>query len=178
MQIAIKPPKTSNIELKKLVYKTISISREATPEQIDLAQRVDKDEIAVIYEDFIVPRQLKRFWKIPEKHYDRFIEFIINDAKLQYPIPRPTSLAKKFGIDFFPPFKAKHASGTSYPSAHSASIWFIVYFLLPNLPLEDQNALLSFARQLTITRLVAGVHTMQDIWEGKRLAKEYVTNYI
>jgi len=178
MQISIKPPKTSNIELKNLLSKTISISKTATPEQIDLAQRVDKDELAVIYEDFIIPKKLKRFWKIPEQHYNRFMEFIINDAKLQYKLPRPQILAKKFGITFSPLFKAKHASGTSYPSAHAASIWFVVYFLLPSLSFEDQNALLSFARQLTITRLVAGVHTTQDIWEGKRLAKVYVTNYI
>jgi len=178
MQIPIKLPKTSNTDLKQLVSKTISVSRNATPEQIALAQRVDKDELSVIFEDFIVPRRLKRFWRLPEKHYDRFIEFIVKDAKLQYPIPRPQALAKKFGIPFTPPFKAKYASGTSYPSAHAASIWFVVYYLLPKLSYENQKALLSFARQLTITRLVAGVHTLQDIGEGRRLAKEYVATYL
>ena len=178
MQISIRPPKTSSIELKKLVSKTISMSNRATPEQIDLAQRVDKDELAVIYEDFIVPRKLKHLWKIPEKHYDRFMEFIINDAKMQYKIPRPKILAKKFGMHFTPHFKAKHASGTSYPSGHSASIWFVVYFLLPYLSYKDKNDLLSFARELTLTRLIAGMHTLQDVWESRRLAKEYVKNYI
>lgn len=170
----INPPTHNKQELKKLVLETIHISENATDHELEFAKRVDLDEIKVLYDDFIVPHHLKSLWKIPYSKFDRFMRFISKDAKFQYPTKRPFTLAKEFGIPYKRPFKTTRSKGSSYPSGHAASVWFIAYYLAPKLSDLQKRALFRFVNKICKARLVAGVHTIQDIKESRRLAKLFL----
>lgn len=111
----------------------------------------------------------------------------INDAKRHFRILRPFKHAKIVGVKL--PYE--HGSVTigdsfSYPSGHAAlSRYFAlvlsdIYFERnKSQPLEVQKIeLLNRANQIAWSRLVLGVHYLQDIKEGKRLADVYFEKYM
>jgi len=168
------PPVSSLIGLKKLVHETVSLSQNASLSELEFAQRVDHDELQVLYEDFIVPNHLRHLWKIPKRLYSQFMRFIVSDAKFQFPTKRPFTLAKAFKIPFTRPFKTSRSKGSSYPSGHAASIWFVAYYLAPKLTISQKRTLFRLANKMCRSRMIAGVHTTQDIKEAKRLAKVFL----
>lgn len=174
MHIPIQPPATDAHTLHNLVAEVVDCVRSATPGELDFARRVDDDELTVLKSEFFAPRGLLHAWPTLGVEYDAFIDFVVHEAKLAYPLKRPHALAKQLGIPFRRPANYIRARGGSYPSAHAAAVWFAAYSAAGALSPRDRKALYAFARRVAQSRLVAGVHTRQDIEEGRRLARAAV----
>jgi hypothetical protein len=171
--LVIHPPATSHTALKRLVQEVVDTHNSASESDIKFSKRVDEDALSVLKSDFFDARGLTHIWHYPHKEYELFIDFIL-EAKFRYPLKRPYALAKELGIPFHRRKNYIRARGNSYPSAHSASVWFVTYYLADKIPPHLKSELFAFAHKIANSRMVAGVHTRQDLDEGRLLAQKAV----
>ena len=171
--LVIHPPATSHTALKRLVQEVVDTHNSASELDIKFSKRVDEDALSVLKSDFFDARGLTHIWHYPHKEYELFIDFIL-EAKFRYPLKRPYALAKELGIPFHRRKNYIRARGNSYPSAHSASVWFVTYYLADKIPPHLKSELFAFAHKIANSRMVAGVHTRQDLDEGRLLAQKAV----
>ena len=102
--------------------------------------------------------------------------------KEEYGVPRPFVLAKHQGRDL--PFELESwtVSSASYPSGHAASARYLAHVLsryfLSGQPNADAHRfeLFNIANRIAWGRVVLGVHSIQDIKEGKRLADTHFSD--
>ena len=88
--------------------------------------------------------------------------------KEYFSAPRPTKLAKIFGMSFRGD-DLESARTPSYPSGHTAQAFYIAYVLSARYPgLADM--FLKLAELISLSRIDRGVHFPSDIVGGKMLA--------
>jgi membrane-associated phospholipid phosphatase len=114
---------------------------------------------------------------LASSQHDEFLTHILY-LKDKYNVPRPFVLARYFNVQL--PFELDSwtVNSGSYPSGHAASSRFLAHELsrdfLKGHPQEDLHRceLFSLANRIAWGRVQLGVHSMQDIREGKRLADQ------
>jgi hypothetical protein len=174
MHLDVKPPATDAETLRTLLAEVAARVATATPADMAFARDVDEDELDVLKSEFFDARGLTHLWPDLGRDYDEFLDFILNQAKFAYPLKRPHALAKQLGVPFRRPANYIRARGSSYPSAHAASVWYVTYSVADALGPSARRALYDTAKRIAQSRLTAGVHTRQDIEEGRRLARAAV----
>lgn len=174
----INNPKSTSEHLKNFVFETRAIIDLANQEDIDFARGSDENLEVPIY------RYLNKIGKpVPYEDYlviikdlDAFFEEV-HKEKLKWKVPRPFKVAEMYGIPFKRPYISQTAQSFSYPSGHSAGSRYLVHLLVnkykKEFTEEEKYNLYSIANRIAWGRIQIGVHTTQDIKEGKRFADLY-----
>jgi len=156
-----------------------SVMSAASKEDLEFARSTDIDSqgplIEYVLKHKLVSSEAEIWRALRMYNYTDFMRFIM-ELKMKYDVPRPFALAWIYGIRL--PFE--HDSVTvgsaSYPSGHAAEARFFAHFLsreyLSGHTFEDAHRyeLFNIANRIAWGRVVLGVHSVQDIREGKRLA--------
>jgi len=172
----MKPPLRDPQSLRHLLYEVKGIMELATEEDLAFAKFVDPNLSAGIYTILreycsnVSDLDIERLEQVRR----RFGE-VLHEVKQIYRIPRPYQLASTFGVEL-PKENLISISGVSfsYPSVHAAGsrylahlIWRKYYSCLGD---HGRYELFNYANRVAISRLHLGVHSLQDIREGIRLA--------
>jgi hypothetical protein len=172
------PPKRGKY-LKDIVYEVRAIMCRAAPEEIEFARGTDVDSFKVfadyLLENGLAPSVDIVVQAVLASDYNAFMREIMR-LKQIYGIPRPFTLAWLHREDFPFEHNSQTATSASYPSGHAAESRFFAHHLSehflrghPDADLHRSN-LFSLANQIAWGRVVLGVHSIQDIREGARLA--------
>lgn len=163
-----------------IVYATLAVMRTATEEDIEFARDVDTHMLAP-FGDYILqaglPRLPPQISRKMYSHIDALLDVVLMPAKEEFGIPRPFVAAEMLDIPFPRPFISRSASSQSYPSGHAGgatSAAIVLGWILGNYLTDEQRAeLFNIANRIAMSRVHIGVHSLQDISEGKRLAHAF-----
>lgn len=174
------PPKNSTDDLIKLTSQTIAIMDCATDEDKEFALAADLFELHTFLDYLKKSANIQLSETQVSDLQNEMLSFLseILKWKLQYAIPRPYVVAYKYNL----PMDQIHTysvsgNGPSYPSGHAAISRFLANKLSTNHKLSEMQRALVYelANQIAISRVHLGVHTLQDIREGIRLADQWVS---
>jgi hypothetical protein len=155
--------------------------REASNEDVAFALSTDEDILGPLV-DYMQTHNLANPVDITEVLYGSehgdLID-VVMQMKEHYDVPRPLKLAQMQGRRL--PYE--HVSWTiengSYPSGHAASARYVAHLFsdmfLGYHPDGEHHRfeLFNIANRIAWGRVILGVHSLQDIREGKRLADLY-----
>jgi hypothetical protein len=163
-----------------MVHQTLAVMQMADAADIEFARDVDTHMLAP-FGDYIdregLPRLPPQIARKMYAHIDGLLEWVIIPAKESFRIERPFVAAERLGIPFPRPFISKSALDSSYPSGHaggamSAAI-ALAWVLAKHLTEQQTADLFDIANRIAMSRVHIGVHSLQDISEGKRLAHTF-----
>lgn len=175
-----KPPKSSTDDLIQLTSQTIAIMDCATDEDREFALAADLFELHTFLDYLKKSANIQLSESQISDLQTEMLSFLseILKWKLQYAVPRPYVVAYKYSLpmDHIHTYSVS-GNGPSYPSGHAAISRFLANKLSATQSLSDtQRALVyDLANQIAISRVHLGVHTLQDIREGIRLADQWVS---
>lgn len=175
------PPKDSDVYRRHVINYAKAVMSVASRDDLEFAKRTDTDELGPFVEYLVSlhivedPEEIER--AIARSEFIPFMDYIMR-LKDYYGVPRPFELARQYGEVL--PFEhgSQTATCASYPSGHAAGAFFIANLLarqfLQNHPYRDQHRceLFNIANRIAWGRVCLGVHSVQDIKEGARLANE------
>lgn len=170
-----KPP-SKDEEL--IVYETLAVMSLAKQEDFEFAKIVDFDIYTPIFE---VLQEHKILYSKRDRSYfrrkvDLFYETIIYEEKMEWGVERPYEIAERLGIPFQRAYISHTSSDPSYPSGHAAAARYVVRNILDYYKdqIKDDDRvradLFNVADRIALSRVQIGVHSLQDIREGIRLA--------
>lgn len=178
MQLRSRPPRTSNEYLIRSTNDVVWVMREASDEDLEFAFKSDHKVWSLFTEllneyGFQIPPDIEAII------LDRCNEFIsaLCDLKKQYKVERPYKQARKFGIQMPNTYtKSTSGFGYSYPSCHAGQSRFYAHAVAQSLGdnLSDQQRyeIFNLANRIGFARIQLGVHSIQDVREGQRLADQ------
>jgi hypothetical protein len=160
-----------------MIMQTLAVMRTANDSDIEFA-RVADTGLAAPFADYVEQLELPApTWGQCRSVYayvDRFLESVLIPAKLLFNVERPFVVAERLGIPFPRPLQSSTAIGPSYPSGHAGGAVMMAYGLAwmfqPHITDEQRCELFNIANRIAMSRVHIGVHTLQDIAEGCRLA--------
>ena len=164
-----------SFEFKEIVYETLGVMALANDEDIAFAAQVDVDFyvlVDVLYEHNVIlsNRQLSKC----SRYMTTYLERIIYPAKLEWKLERPFVLAEQLEIPFERKFFSRTANDASYPSGHAFGSRFLAHCFLDEFSQAEneelRTALFQLTNRIAMSRVQIGVHSLQDIREGIRLA--------
>tara|TARA_A100001015_G_scaffold321086_1_gene450044 strand:- start:1118 stop:1675 length:558 start_codon:yes stop_codon:yes gene_type:complete len=173
------PPNRSDIYLKHIVAYVKALMSQVSKEDLQFARNTDLDEVKPFQDYLLFHRIISNSEQVEEalykSNYADFLEYIMF-LKQKYAVPRPFDLAKQMNVRL--PFHhgSETATNASYPSGHAASAFYIANILtkefLKDHPFRDRHRyeLFNLANRISWGRVCLGVHSLQDIREGARLA--------
>lgn len=173
------PPKDSDAYRKYIVNFAKAVMNQVSEEDLEFARRTDIDEVGPFVE-YLLAHHITRNPEVVYRNIERselheFMDYIMSE-KARYGLPRPFDLARQYGVVL--PFEhgAQTATCESYPSGHSAAAFYLAHLLSDRLlkghPDRDRHRceLFNIANRIAWGRVCLGVHSIQDIKEGARLA--------
>jgi hypothetical protein len=172
----MKPPLRDPQSLRHMLCEVKSIMELATEEDLVFAKFVDPDLSAGVYT--ILSRYCGNLNALEIAKLERMRKHfgnVIHEVKQIHRIPRPYQLAPKFGVEL-PQENLISTSGVSfsYPSVHAAGsrdlahlIWRKYHNCLGD---HGRYEIFNYANRVAMSRIHLGVHSLQDIREGIRLA--------
>lgn len=168
------PPHKSSKERANEILKIKAFVQKTGDKQSNLdAKRYDEGII----------KKFKRLCKKMELEFDKKYfkelkseskDFILKE-KYRWNIPRPYQSAKTLDIPFKEFVEELEPDSPSYPSAHSFYGHIIAEVLIKKYP-EKKEEFLRLANLISLSRILAGVHYMPDVLEGKILAQKLVNS--
>lgn len=178
-----RPPKTDAQSFENIVKFAYWAMENAEPEDLEFACTSDCTLYAPMIEyahkyGFILSEYE---WMNILSAYGatKFLDIVIH-LKEKYAVPRPFELAARQGVDLPFKFNTQTVESASYPSGHAALTRFAAHvfdhFFIdgdPNLE-HHRVEMFELANRIAWGRIILGVHSLQDIHEGKRLADEYM----
>lgn len=177
--IKSEPPKDNDEYRRYIANFARAVMSQASEEDLEFARRTDTDELGPFIE-YLLDHQITRnpeavYSHIGRSDLDEFMDYIMSE-KARYGLPRPFDLARQYKVVL--PFEhgAQTATCESYPSGHSAAAFYIAHLLSDQLlkghPDRDRHRceLFNIANRIAWGRVCLGVHSIQDIKEGARLA--------
>lgn len=177
--VSARPP---YLEQRAIVGGTQSVMSLANEDDIDFARRVDFSFQEVLFDVLLRNNVLQTFSNIHKckRHTNNFLRFVIYCEKQKWQIDRPYVIAEKLNIPFERKYISQTASDTSYPSGHAAGSRFFVHCMLDAYDGEINDyvraELFNVSNRVALSRVQIGVHSLQDIREGIRLADEAYLN--
>ena len=173
------PPKDSDMYRRYVLNYAKAVMGIVSEEDLEFAKRTDTDEIGPFIEYLVEHRIVEHpediLRALDRSEFIPFMDYIMR-LKDYYGVSRPFELARQFGEKL--PFEhgSQTATCASYPSGHAAAAFFIANLLtrqfLQDHPYRDQHRceLFNIANRIAWGRVCLGVHSVQDIREGARLA--------
>ena len=151
----------------------------ASEEDIAFAEATDFDSagplIEYVLEHKLVSSESEIWRALRGSKYTEFMRFVM-DLKKTYDVPRPFVLAWAQGERLPFEYDSLTTGSASYPSGHAAEARFLAHFLSNEYVGDDEYSdvhrceLFNIANRIAWGRVILGVHSIQDIREGKRLA--------
>ena len=172
----VKPPLRDSQSLRHLLFEVKSIMELATEEDLIFAKFVDPDLSAGIYT--ILKRYCDNVNDLDIEKLERMRRYfgkVLHEVKQIHRIPRPYQLASSFGLEL-PKENLISTSGVSfsYPSVHAAGSRYLAHLIWRKyhncLGDHGRYDLFNYANRVAMSRIHLGVHSLQDIREGIRLA--------
>ena len=172
--VAVMEPQACDADM---VRRTLAIMSLASDDDIQFARDVDTD-VARPFADFIESEELPTLsWKQCRGIYayaDAFVEQLLLPAKYRFNVDRPFVVAERLGLEFPRPFTSSSATCPSYPSGHAGWATMIAHgltwVLREQLSDAQRSGIFAIANRVALSRVQIGVHTLQDVAEGRRLA--------
>ena len=170
------PPSKDKVEIKDELLKVKRAMELATQDQIDFAVLVDQAPLTP-FMDFLdnhnitlMEDQLRDI----DTLINRVLEVVL-PLQRDFKVLRPAKLANRFKIDLPNTHElSKTGTGYSYPSGHSALAYIIALYLndqlSDELSLKEQELIMEIAMDISLSRMMLGVHCMRDLKEGARIA--------
>lgn len=163
----LKYPKDDSDEVKREILKIRAI-------ELDRAFVKKCDDIKKVFKDYFKEQGLD----FPEMLVADIINgttYFIMELKDYYDRPRPSVLAKEFGIDLnFVDLSS--ARTLSFPSGHAVQSHVLAYILSDMFP-KHKKSFEKMAGDISMSRMMAKVHYPSDIEMGKKIAKELYKQY-
>ena len=174
-------PKSTREYLKMFALETKAIMDLANEEDLLFARESDENLEIPLY------RYLNKIGK--SVSFEDYLEIIkeldsflrdVHKEKLKWKTPRPFKVAEMHRMPFERPYISQTAMSFSYPSGHAAGSRYLVHLLIEKyksqLTEEEIYNLYMISNRIAWGRIQIGVHTTQDIKEGKRFADLYYKN--
>ena len=170
------PPSRDPDSLRHLVAEVKDIMKLATAEDLAFAKYVDLDLSVGIYDIVrrycgdICQSDINRLNNLRRSFGEK-----LHEIKQIYRMPRPYLLAKALGVDL-PSGNLISVSGVgwSYPSVHAAGSRYLAHLICKDYKtcLGDLGRceVFDYANRVAMSRVHIGVHSLQDVCEGIRLA--------
>lgn len=160
-----------------MILQTLAVMGTANREDIEFARVVDTHLVAP-FADFVERADLPTLsWgqaRAVHAYVDEFLESVLVPAKILFDVERPFIVAERLGIPFPRPIQSRTALGPSYPSGHAGGAVAMAHGLAwvhrAHITDEQRSELFNIANRIAMSRVHIGVHTLQDITEGRRLA--------
>ncbi len=176
-----KHPLSDTQSLSDIVRQVKAVMHMATGEDLLFAKSVDCDLISQFYE--IVTKRCVELTSKEKNLIDssrRLFGGQLYLLKKHYKVARPYVLAESLGIEL--PRKnliSRSGVGYSYPSIHAGESRFVAHFISRKYAdcLGDmgRHEIFNHANRIAMSRVHMGVHSLQDIREGIRLADAQFT---
>jgi hypothetical protein len=176
-----KHPLSDTQSLRDIVSQVKAVMHMATGEDLLFAKSVDCDLISQFYE--LVAKRCVKLTSKEKSLIDssrRLFGGQLYLLKQYYKIPRPYVLAERLSIEL--PRKnliSKSGVGYSYPSIHAGESRFVAHLISRKYAdcLGDmgRHEIFNHANRIAMSRVHMGVHSLQDIREGIRLADAQFT---
>jgi hypothetical protein len=164
MKILIPPPPPLHDRINELSLIEKQYNNRVVDE--DLQQLFDQD-IPGAFDKVLVSYGMPNQYEVIKDIKELIVPIIIFH-KEYFSAPRPTKLAKIFGLNFRGD-DLESAYTPSYPSGHTAQAFYIAYVLSVKYP-HLSSVLLKLAELISLSRIDRGVHFPSDIVGGKMLA--------
>jgi len=176
-----KPPKASLRDLINLTFQVSAIMELADQSDTEFAILADRFDLDTYIKFLELNAGLSLSEDVHSQIQKDSLPFMaeILKLKLKFNIPRPYIIAEEVGIQINPIYKQSISGhGPSYPSGHSALSRFVANKIssLTHLTEDQYLELYRLADKIAVSRIHLGVHSLQDIQEGKRLADAWMDN--
>jgi len=175
------PPNLDPIHLSEVVEFSRSLMELSDNSEFEFALSTDKDLLRPIVE-YLMRYGIATDEDIEDaifsSDHNVFLDAIM-ELKERYGVSRPFVLARRMGRPLPFELNSDTVESESYPSGHAASSRFAAHLLsdvfLRGHPDADRHRgeIFMLANRIAWGRVLLGVHSIQDIREGKRLADVY-----
>lgn len=164
MKIMIPPPPPLHDRINELSLVEEQYNNRVVDEE--LQQLLDQD-IPAAFDKILMSNGIPSQYELIKDIKELVIPTIIFH-KEYFSAPRPTKLAKIFGLSFRGD-NLESAHTPSYPSGHTTQAFYISYVLSVKYP-NLSGLLTKLAELISLSRIDRGVHFPSDIIGGKLLA--------